>query len=209
MKQFLEKAALAAICGLAMGLTLLAGGHYWQPSSLQAAEDIPVVMKAKSFQVVDEQGVVRAEMKASVDNGNPSIALCGTDGKARMTMSLAGDDPAIQLFDKSGGTRAGMRIAGNEQSFQLCDKDGNTRVGMRLAGDDAAVALTDSAGKPRVDMKITDDAPSMAVLDQDGAIRAQMGVTPVVNKKTKAQSLTAESSLMLFDKDGNVAWKAP
>jgi len=209
MKQFIEKAALAAICGLMIGVTLLIGGHCWQPVTAQAAGEIPVTVKAKSFQVVDEQGNVRAEMKVGLDNGSPMITLWDKDGKTRMAMGLTGDDPAIQLCDKTGTTRAGMRVAGNDPAVQLCGKDGTTRAGMRLLGDDPAIALTDSDGKPRVDMNVTDDEPGVAVLDKAGVTRAQIGVSTVVNKKTKAQTITAESSIMLFNKDGNIAWKAP
>jgi hypothetical protein len=49
----------------------------------------------------------------------------------------------------------------------------------------------------------------VALFDKDGKQRAALGSTDLVTVKTGAEQRTAESSLVLFDRERKVIFKAP
>ena len=66
--------------------------------------------------------------------------------------------------------------------------------------------------KPRcaIDLSaMTGVGPSLRLIDTQGKTRTVLGTTDLVNTKTDQETKTAPSSLVLFDKDGKVLWKAP
>ena len=64
--------------------------------------------------------------------------------------------------------------------------------------------------KPRVLLGLSDDdAPFLALRDKDGQTRAVLGRTGLESIKTGAVDQRAESSLVLFDREGKVLWQAP
>ena len=90
----LAKAAVQdAACGLVIGLVLLIGGRVWQGRQ----DAVPVVVKAKIFQVVDEAGTIRASIS---DWG---LMLCdekGIGGQLRLRMiAIAVSDSAFTIVE--------------------------------------------------------------------------------------------------------------
>jgi hypothetical protein len=70
--------------------------------------------------------------------------------------------------------------------------------------------LQDKAGKTRLVLGLHDDAsPSIELLDKDSQARAILGQSTLERTKTGDVEQRAESSLVLFDKDGKVLWRAP
>jgi hypothetical protein len=51
--------------------------------------------------------------------------------------------------------------------------------------------------------------PSLDLADKDGNLRASVGSTKLETVKTAGVTIRSGSSLVLFDKDGKVIWKAP
>jgi hypothetical protein len=54
-----------------------------------------------------------------------------------------------------------------------------------------------------------DARPSLSLSDQKGNVRARLGSADLVMVKTGSKEQTAESSLVLFDTQGQVIFQAP
>ena len=82
MKQWQIAAVQGAACGFMLGLVLLVGSR-WSGTPAQAA-DTPVI-RAKSIELVDDLGKVRAQFFTAA-NGNVGLAMY--DGKGKMRSQL-------------------------------------------------------------------------------------------------------------------------
>ena len=114
------RAALAAVTVIA--LVALAG----EPS-LVGAQKAPAVVQAKGFEVIDDNGRVRASLHSTGDL--TSVIFYDKTGKARATLGNGGDAPFLTFYDETGRT---------------------TRVALSTTGPYASLSLNDEAGKMRV-----------------------------------------------------------
>jgi hypothetical protein len=71
------------------------------------------------------------------------------------------------------------------------------------------MVLDDEKGNERIGLEITNDNPGVDLYDEKGNTRAVLGRAPLETVRTGATEVTAPSSLTLFNKEGNVIWRAP
>ncbi|MBW2052126.1 MAG: hypothetical protein JRI85_07780 [Deltaproteobacteria bacterium] len=72
--------------------------------------DVPKVMMAEKFMIVDESGNKRAIL--GILQGEPGVVLYGHDGKERLTLRLNSEgDPSLKLNDREGRVRAVLELA--------------------------------------------------------------------------------------------------
>ena len=135
MKWWAKAAAQGAGCGVSLGFVLLVGGRLFEPVPVAAQfEQAPEVVKARSFQLVDRQGKVRAELGLDRDE-KPSLILRDAAGKDRVGLVVEPDgSPALILSDAAEKVRASLWL----------ESDGNPRL-----------ALQDAAGKVRAGLGLT------------------------------------------------------
>ena len=69
--------------------------------------------------------------------------------------------------------------------------------------------LHDKDAKTRVALTAGADGTALILYDKDWKTRATLGVTTGFDKRTGAETKTAESTLTLFDAKGDVLWQAP
>jgi len=95
--------------------------------------------------------------------------------------------------------------------FEVVDAAGKTRASLCLFPDgSSALRFHDAAGRVRAAMGMTEDSvPALELMDRDGNLRAALGATSLHAVRTDEVRMRPESSLVLFDKDGKVMWKAP
>jgi len=88
------------------------------------------------------------------------------------------------------------------------------------AAGNLSMSLTTDAGMPglwlfdatmlRAILGLTaEGSPSLEFWDKNRKLRAVVGAAHFETEKTKDVTMTSESTLVLFDKDGKVMWKAP
>jgi hypothetical protein len=97
------------------------------------------------------------------------------------------------------------------RSFQVLDTAGKFRAGLGVGSDGTVgLSLLDAAGKTRaVFAMFSDGTPGMYLQDEAGKTRAALGSVSVLANTTGEKTIRAESSLLLFDKDGRLMWQAP
>ena len=105
--------------------------------------EIQEVLRAQSFELVDDQGALRGIMSL-IDGSRPNLALTdeagafrawlllGEDGSPNLVLS---DSPRIVLIDGQGQIRAVNRLQSGSPILSMRDASGNIRTVMQLAGD--------------------------------------------------------------------------
>ena len=135
--------------------------------------DIPDVIQARAFQVMDDEGRVRAELKTTAD-GEPSFALFDTDGQIRLCAELNEGCPVLTLNDQEGQTLLEASVAENGGTeLALRDKDGRTLLQAYVASyGRAGLCLSDQDDRPRIDAFVNESGdPILHLLDQNGQPR--------------------------------------
>ena len=208
-RQFRTLVVLTVIAGFLGGAAsdLLFRGV---PVLAQEALDSQAVVKARSFQVVDDQGKVQAQfgMLPGKDVGGsdgsfvPSLALYDADSRPRSVFYLAADgSPDLVLLDSTGEPRVSLGLAADgSPGLALLDSTGELRAGLAVLDDyGPSLALLDSAGEPRVSLGLVADGnPGLTLRDSAGKLRAGLAVLDDYGP-----------SLTLLDSAGKLLWSTP
>ena len=126
---------------------------------------LPNVIRAESFQVVDERGFVRAEFGMFL--GTPELYMYDSAGKSRITISVLDDQPTIMLRDGSGLNsvlRLGVDSDGSGGMY-LRDASGTIRAGLLvLSNGSPDLVLSDAARISRVTLTVLPDGRPIVAL---------------------------------------------
>ena len=164
------------------------------------------IIEADEFILRDNMGSVRARLSMNVPTG-----------------SAPGFPAAAQLvlFDEKGKKRVmlngGLTSASSFSGLTLYDGQERARANFSeddLVGIGAVLMLQDEKGLLQTRLRQgevlthTVNATEVSVLDAEG-FAATVGVADLVTPRTGEKHKTSAASLVLFDKDKNVIWKAP
>jgi hypothetical protein len=132
-------------------------------------------------------------------------------GNRRIELTADGTDhsPDFSMDDAAGTTRVELSITDDAPALDLSDQAGKTRASLQVIRDVPSLDLFDNEGKVRESLEMVDDAPSLKLFDKNRKMRATLGSAGLETIKTGATEQTAESSLVLFDKEGKVMFRAP
>ena len=154
------------------------------------SEQVPEVIEARAFRVLDENGTPRAGL------GAPGLAFYSEDGTiqtARFGISGLG------FFDEQGRQRTALGAYG------LTFNDGfKDELEMRARLGVGGLGLYDEHGTPRAGL----GASGLVFDDEQGTTRLQLGRVTVVTSRTKAET-TYPAALVLFDEEGKVIESLP
>lgn len=141
----------------------------------QQSQQTLTSISARQFQVMDDQGNVRAKLNVSGEGmahlglydqqgieraalvvtkeGTTMLAMSGDDGKTRLTMNLAvHDGPAsFTLLNPDGTAAAALTMGKGTRSLVLADAKGNARMRLQTAAGaegESALTIFDKSGKP-------------------------------------------------------------
>lgn len=167
-------------------------------------------VSARVFLVVDERGNRCAELSAA--GGAPVLRLRDGSGRVRAALFLGGDgQPALVLQDPRERMRAMLALRDDEAPMlQLADGGTRVRASLMLMSDGApGFALLDGK-QVRASLRLADDGePALRLSDPSGRVRATVGTSQLEGVDSGATETTAPSSVVLFDRNGKVLWRAP
>ena len=146
-----RRAVICAVVAGAAAVLLLVALH-WPPQAVARdapARDIPRVITARTFILVDDQGNLRAAL-GQLDDGSP----------------------ALDLYDRRGTRRAGLSATDDGPALRLSDPDGTLRAGLGAYDDGPALDLFDAAGRNRGGLFAYDHGMGLSLHDPDGTLRA-------------------------------------
>ncbi len=174
---------------------------------LAVLEDRPVL-------ALSDETRVRASLEITSDGAGLDLDDAG--GK-RSASVQAGGTLGFLLEDTSLGRAEGGLVIGDMGpaiALSSPDESGVAEVVMQASrGNEPLIAASRGMASARLDVS-RDGDPSVTLCDAAGHDRAVLGVTKLeVEKKRRGKSLekerTAASSLVLFDSDETVIWRAP
>jgi hypothetical protein len=124
---------------------------------------------------------------------------------------IASDEGADATLFGPGKSRMDLMTKGEDYSPSLTmdDAAGKTRVDLSMVHGDPSLNLSDKQEKGRASLEVFEDVPSLELFDKEGKTRATLGSASLETIKTGATEQTAESSLVLFDKEGKVIFQVP
>jgi len=175
MKQTGNRAILIAAL-MAGALGGAASARMWPaPASAFADQQLLTSISAKQFEVMDDQGNMRAKLNVSGEGmaqlglydqqgveraalvvtkeGTSMLALSGDDGKPRLAVHVATHDgpAAFSLLNPDSTTAAELTINKDTRSLLLADSKGGPRVRLQtdLGGNgESALTIYGKSGRP-------------------------------------------------------------
>jgi hypothetical protein len=170
---------------------------------------VPKVVEAERFVLRDTKGKILATLIEAL--GTPALVLFDQNGKARAGLTVLPDGrPGLSLYDQNEKKRAGLTVVGDgTPSLALSDQNEKVRAGLGVLADGApGLFLSDQNEKVRAGLMVDTSGPSLVLRDENRN-RAVLGHAALEATATGTVEQRPASSLVLFDKDGKVIWKAP
>ena len=157
-------------------------------------------VEANEFILKDGNGLVRARLRMGegTDPTWPVPQLDLLDEKSTLRVRLTG---GVEPREKSILNLAGMYVFdedGHHRGMFAAEKDGAALSFINVKGLDDALVRGQSI---QVDGPVT-------VTDENG-FQATLGSTELVIPRSGEKRVTSAASLVMFDKEKNVIWKAP
>jgi hypothetical protein len=161
-------------------------------------------LEAKSVTLKDADGNTRARLFMT-ERHTGDVALPGMSTPVPMTFPPS---PTLALYDLKGKTRTYLDGDGliSAWSVSVSDSQGHS-LGSLMAVDDhgAMLALDNGKGEQRLYME-----PGHLELSDDAGFESSLGVEKnLVTVRTGESHQSSAASLLMFDKNKNVIWKAP
>jgi len=149
-------------------------------------------VEANEFVLRDDSGNIRARLFMTKETTTTAKELLGIDSSTPITIP---PEATLAMYDNTGKIRVmlnGSDIAFEDAKGHLGGELGNGTL--TLAGENNSFAMLSPY--------------NLNLQDQDGFL-ATLGVTNIVTPRTGQTQRTSAASLVLFDKNKNVIWKAP
>ncbi|MCS6926253.1 MAG: hypothetical protein NZ578_10190 [Candidatus Binatia bacterium] len=196
--------------GLLLG-TILAGfiggiGASWvlhsAPTWAQKTCELPAVIRAERFEVVDRDGKLRATLGTG-STGAPGpvlsdgLVLIDNNGQPRANLGLAADGaPGLMMYDPGLRYRIALDVAPDgAPALALASKEGRTRAELVLPSEGGpGLILYDARLQPRVTLDVSSAGlPALVLTGQNGTVLGRMPDAPSVNHKAQVENVTDTS----------------
>ena len=112
------------------------------------------------------------------------------------------------LRDANGKERAWLGVIGSGPMLALYDASGKERVRLVALAGGSNFALFNANGEAAARLAVIADAPTLDLSDKEG-FQTTIGTADLITPGTGETSKTSAASMVLFDKDKKVLWKAP
>jgi hypothetical protein len=164
-------------------------------------------------QMPSKKAVEANEFILRDDGGNIRARLFMTEKTTETIPGISGvvtvsPNPMLALYNEKGTARVVLDGEGfaNTGSFIVSDSGGQSLGSfMAVAGYGAMLGISNGKGDQRVFLE-----PGHLELSDNDGFKAGLGVEKnLVTPSTGATHQTSAASLLLFDKNKNVIWKAP
>ena len=181
-------------------------------------------VEANEFVLKDESGAVRGRfgMDESVDGYVPQLELLDADGQRRIWLSERRGWPTLAMFDANGRKEVDLRgsWSGYGPALQL-ESSGEHQVYLQTGPDGSSLAMGEVLGsltlweslertdpRPTLFLAADENRSAIELHDAEG-FQTTIGTTDLITSRTGETHKTSAASVVLFDKDKKVLWKAP
>jgi len=164
------------LMGVAAAVVVAAG--------MAKTEGVPNVLRARSFEVVDENGKVRAKLHICLNE--PCLDLYDENDKHRVSLWVRdeadqdGSGPAFEFLDEKDTARAVLTLGKEGPQLSLCDEKGKKRVTLASAKDLSMLILSDKENKSSISLARDDKASILQFTAEHGFGRAKTAASLLV-----------------------------
>lgn len=184
-------------------------------AAIYATQPVPQVVRAHSFEVIDNSGKVRAKM-AVQPNGESFIQVNNEQEHPRAALvASASGVTTIGIFDAQGQAVAslGTDAVSGSGIISANDAGGHTRVAL-IAEDSHGgcdLWLLGANGNKRADLTVSSSGSPAIILSDTHGFRMDLGSTSTVTPATGETQQTSAASIVMFgnDKGHLIIWRAP
>lgn len=135
--------------------------------------NVPDEMRARRFVVVDQTGIVRAEIRTEPD-GSTVLRVSDASGAPRAILGVSGDGLTRLVFQgRAGAARASLTVAPEDwPALVLFDKQGRRRFALDVGlGGWPFLAMRDEQGEDRAVLELTPQgAPQLLFFARGGTL---------------------------------------
>lgn len=205
----------AAIALLVVGALVMMGQA---PGGLRTLEAERLVIKYPNGKAAIVFGTLKDAVEESavadfyMPNGSVGASLIA--GEQSNRIRLLSPKKQLEMSFTAGSVRSTTPVANSEEyaSFaidQIAGRDlkGLLEVVADTHGEAEEYMFSQKAGTLRLTNGV--NGPGIELLDNAKTLRAVLGTTRLQTTRTDIVESRPASSLVLFDKDGNVLWRAP
>jgi hypothetical protein len=139
------------------------------------------------------------------DGSGKERAIWSTHSRAIWSTCSAFNFPYLAFFDDKG--QVGQFL--DPAAVALADDQGKRRAILYTGTEGPSLELLDGSSGSRAALHAWKDAARLELYDSSARFRAVLGSTSLQIPRTGTVEERPESSLILFDKDGKVIWRAP
>ena len=142
------------------------------------SDGVQEVVRAKRFELVDDDGAVRGEMEIDA-SGSPILSLLNSNGVTQWVATVSNDGtPSLEFSDREGRTRLSVYVLSGYQggddtpTLRMYDQNGNSKMSVSVDRDASGLRMYDQNMNIRLFLSASDDGPPMlAMSDQNGKVR--------------------------------------
>ena len=143
------------------------------------AHSKPKIITANGFNLVDENGTVRASLSFSKD-GKPLLAFLNKNGKPYAYFTGSDEGSFVRLYDPKGTFRLGMGVSDRGiPSIFFLDKDNKLRIGIsanKHSGN--MITVFDEHAHPRIALLVKNDTASFFMLKDQNKPKLLLYASP-------------------------------
>jgi len=172
---------------------VLLGSQIWLQSHTRAIQPAGI-MRARQFDVVDEQGKTVAEL--SRENGRAHLLLYGAAYKPAAEFSVFGSDPSIVFYDGEQRQRAILGVLSGAPTLAMHDAGGDVRALLAADRDSSISWLKEKYGSAAIFGNAIDETRTFDKISAKIVPHDTVQTTP-------------GASIHLQDANRTVLWKAP
>jgi len=189
-------------------------------------------VEANEFVLRDGNGKVRGTF--SMADLGPQLALLDANGIQRVNLLLTVRTPSLFLSDANGQNRVALQVSETGPFLDFYRTDGELAAWFLGPDEGGLIGLRAPNGDRRLLLRVSEDGPAVELYNNErvGANEARValdgtagqarlvlsdaegfntvvGTTDLITPRTGETHKTSAASVVLFDKDKKVLWKAP
>jgi hypothetical protein len=161
-------------------------------------------IQAQSFELVDNEGVVRARF--AMTRSGPALTMTDYQGRPRFGIAVAPAGTALSVFGPSGDVAAQLAVAEQGPGLTLSYADGAPGVSLSARTDStAAVVVSDPRNRSLASIGVRSDGTGFVSLDEPAAPHKFLLMTSGAgtNPTLSMRAMAGHDAHFGFDAEGN------